>query len=89
MVDVCLRKSINRIELKQQKSNQMPIPDFQSIMLPLLQSCADGQEHGLRETIETLATTFQLTEEERQELLPSGSQAIFDNRVGWSKPHWR
>ncbi|MBK8562747.1 MAG: hypothetical protein IPN76_05235 [Saprospiraceae bacterium] len=34
----------------------MPIPDFQSIMLPLLQSCADGQEHGLRETIETLAT---------------------------------
>ncbi|MCU0345829.1 MAG: restriction endonuclease [Saprospiraceae bacterium] len=65
----------------------MPIPDFQSILLPLLQSCADGQEHGLRETIETLATTFQLTEEERQELLPSGSQAIFDNRVGWSKTH--
>ena len=56
-------------------------------MLPLLKSCSDGQEHSLRETIETLADEFQLTEEERQELLPSGTQAVFNNRVGWSKTH--
>jgi restriction system protein len=55
----------------------MPIPDFQSILLPLLQSCADSQEHGLRETIETLATSFQLTEEERQELLPCGIPNVY------------
>ncbi|MCU0345831.1 MAG: hypothetical protein MUC59_02730 [Saprospiraceae bacterium] len=55
----------------------MPIPDFQSNLLPLLQSCTDGQEHGLRETIAALATTFQLTEEERQELLPSGFHNVY------------
>lgn len=65
----------------------MPIPDFQTIMLPLLSFTNDEQEHSLRETIENLAILFKLTPEERQEMLPSGSQAIFDNRVGWSKMH--
>ncbi|WP_367186592.1 winged helix-turn-helix domain-containing protein, partial [Thermosynechococcus sp. Uc] len=53
----------------------MPIPDFQSIMLPLLEFASDGQEHSLRETIEALADKFNLTEEERSKLLPSGQQA--------------
>ena len=65
----------------------MPIPDFQSIMLPLLKFAGDGQEHSLRETIEALANEFNLTEEERSELLPSGQQAIFDNRVGWARTY--
>ena len=65
----------------------MAIPDFQSIMLPLLQYARDGQERSLRATIDALAHVFQLSEEERRELLPSGAQPIFDNRVGWARTY--
>jgi len=56
-------------------------------MLPLLKFASDGQEHSLRETIEALADKFNLTVEERSELLPSGQQAVFDNRVGWARTY--
>jgi restriction system protein len=62
----------------------MPIPDYQSIMLPLLKYSHDQKEHSLRETIETLASGFSLTDDEKKALLPSGQQTIFDNRVGWA-----
>jgi restriction system protein len=65
------------------------IPDYQSVMLPLLRLAADGQEHSLREAIERLADEFGLNEEERKELLPSGSQATFDNRVGWARAYMK
>lgn len=65
----------------------MGIPDFQSIMLPLLKFTADQQEHSLREAIENLTSIFGLSEQERKELLPSGSHALFDNRVSWAKTH--
>lgn len=65
----------------------MAIPDYQSIMLPLLKFSADQKEHSLREAIEALAKQFHLTDEERRELLPSGQQAIFDNRVGWARTY--
>lgn len=65
----------------------MPIPDFQTVMLPLLTFTGDNKEHSLREAIEHLGHHFGLTAAERQELLPSGAQAIFDNRVGWAKTH--
>lgn len=63
------------------------IPDYQSLMLPLLKLVSDRQEHKYRDLIENLATEFQLTDEERKELLASGNQAIFDNRVGWAKTY--
>ena len=65
----------------------MPIPDYQSIMLPLLTMASDRQEHSYREAVNTLVDQFKLTEEERRELLPSGKQPIFDNRVGWAKTY--
>ena len=65
----------------------MAIPDYQSIMLPLLRLAGDRQEHSLREVIEALAGEFYLTDEERKELLPSGRQATFDNRVGWARTY--
>ncbi|MDL1870703.1 restriction endonuclease [Deltaproteobacteria bacterium PRO3] len=65
----------------------MPIPDYQSTMLPLLQFVADGQEHSLREVIEGLADKFNLTELERKDLLPSGQQPVFDNRVAWARTY--
>jgi restriction system protein len=65
----------------------MTIPDYQSIMLPLLQFAGDKKEHSLRETIEALADVFSLSNEERKQLLPSGRQATFDNRVGWARTY--
>ncbi|MCZ8100253.1 MAG: winged helix-turn-helix domain-containing protein, partial [Burkholderiales bacterium] len=65
----------------------MPIPDFQSIMLPLLKILADGKIYKYREIIEALVREFQVTEAERKEMLPSGQQEIFSNRVGWAKTY--
>ena len=65
----------------------MPIPDYQTLMLPLLRFAADGNDHTTREAVEILATEFQLTPAERNELLASGQQAIFNNRVGWANSY--
>lgn len=65
----------------------MAIPDYQTIMLPLLKYADDKQEHSLRETIDFLANQFKLNDDERKELLPSGQQPIFVNRVGWARTY--
>ena len=62
----------------------MPIPDFQTLMLPLLEFVGDRDEHSFKQAIPYLANKFNLTEEEKRELLPSGKQAKFNNRVYWS-----
>jgi len=56
-------------------------------MLPLLKRLEDGKEHELRELREQVARLLGLTEEERAQLLPSGSQPVFDNRFGWAKTY--
>ena len=65
----------------------MVIPDYQSLMLPLLKYAENGKEHRIRDAIEQLAEEFRLSEEERKELLPSGQQVIFKNRVGWANTY--
>jgi restriction system protein len=65
----------------------MPIPDFQSLMLPLLKTLSDREEHSLKEIIEALADQYNLTQAERSELLPSGQQPIFYNRVVWANTY--
>ena len=65
----------------------MAIPDYQSCMLPLLEFLGDQNEHSLRETIDHLTNHFKLTEEELKQLLPSGQQAVFDNRVAWARTY--
>jgi restriction endonuclease Mrr len=67
----------------------MAIPDFQTIMLPLLKQLGDGEEHTNQETADVLAREFDLTDEERSQLLPSGSQTVFTNRVAWAKAHFK
>lgn len=67
----------------------MSIPDYQSIMLPLLHFASDEKEHSLREAIDVLAEKFALSKEERKELLPSGRQPTFDNRVGWARTYMK
>lgn len=67
----------------------MPIPDFQSVMRPLMDVISDGKEHSTRETLDRLGDHFELTGEERKRLLPSGRQEVFTNRVAWAKTHLR
>jgi len=63
------------------------IPDFQTVMLPLLLHLSDGKEHSNQETLKSLAEHFQLTDDELAQRLPSGLQAIFTNRIAWAKSH--
>ncbi len=65
----------------------MPIPDFQSLMRPLLEAHADGKEHLNRDLVARLAEQFSLSHDERREMLPSGGARLFDNRIGWAKSH--
>lgn len=65
----------------------MAIPDFQTLMLPVLTTVSDGNEHLFRDLVESLASKFGLTPEERKQLLPSGRYPTFDNRVGWAKTY--
>jgi len=63
------------------------IPDYQSIMLPLLEITGDKKEHTLQEARDSLAKYFRLTEQERLKLLPKSKQKMFDNRVGWARTY--
>ncbi len=65
----------------------MPVPDYQSLMLPLLRQLEDGKEHQLKDVREEVAAVLGLTDGDRAELLPSGKQSIFDNRLGWAKTY--
>jgi len=65
----------------------MAIPDYQTCMLPFLRHLADGQEHSLRDAEEALAAHFRLSAAERAELLPSGQQGVFKNRIGWARTY--
>lgn len=65
----------------------MAIPDYQTIMLPVLKFAGDKKEHSIREAIDHIADLFKLTEEQRKEVLPSGRSYIIDNRVGWARTY--
>ncbi len=65
----------------------MAIPDFQTIMLPLVKLAADGKDHSIHEAVEKLAIEFNLTDEDKVKLIPSGLQPVFYNRVGWARTH--
>lgn len=65
----------------------MPIPDYQTIMLPLLQSVADKKEYLFKDIVTLLGKQFRLTDQELSELLPSGQSLLFANRVGWARTY--
>jgi restriction system protein len=65
------------------------VPDYQSLMLPLLKIINDEQEHAMKEIIESLSIKLNLSEEDKNELLPSGSQKKFNNRVAWAKTYMK
>lgn len=65
----------------------MTIPDFQTVMRPILVHLADGEARRSRGVKDLVADEFGLTDEERAEMLPSGRQRIIDNRVSWALTH--
>jgi restriction system protein len=64
----------------------MAIPDYQSLMLPVLSAASKG-EARIGDVVDRLANDLALTDEERAQLLPSGRQALFANRVHWAKTY--
>ena len=65
----------------------MTIPDYQSLMRPLLAFGSDGSEKNINDAIKGIADQLQLTDDEQHQLLPSGKQAIFANRVHWARTY--
>lgn len=65
----------------------MSIPKYHELMLPMLNELASGNEKTISDLKNKLAKDFKLSEEELKELLPSGNQLIFDNRVGWARTY--
>jgi restriction system protein len=65
----------------------MAIPDFQTLMLPVLRLASTEKEIRFRDAVERLADEFGLSDVERNTLLPSGSQPLFSNRVGWARTY--
>jgi restriction system protein len=62
----------------------MAVPGYQDLMLPLLKLTADGKEHSISEALEVLAERMQISEEDQNELLPSGTQTRYYNRLCWA-----
>lgn len=65
----------------------MSIPNYQRFMYPFLELLRDQEEHTLQEAYRYLADYFNLSKEERAELLPSGKQLVFQNRIGWARTY--
>ena len=62
----------------------MPVPDYQTMMLPVLRCISDGKEHERKVIRKQIADIFHLTDDDLAEKIPSGNQSTFDNRVGWA-----
>lgn len=63
----------------------MAVPDFQSFFLPLLQYSSDGELHNTKDAYAAMVDYFRLSQEDRQEMLPSGKQATYKNRIAWAR----
>lgn len=64
----------------------MPIPDYQSLMLPVLKLAEAGEIH-VRDATDRLAQELALTPDERATMLPSGRQTLLSNRMHWAKTY--
>ncbi|CAI8815343.1 restriction endonuclease [Pseudomonas sp. IT-P4] len=65
----------------------MAVPDFQSVMRPVLAEVANGLPISLKSLREQVIEQFQLSEVERHEMLPSGRQTVINNRIGWARTY--
>lgn len=67
----------------------MAIPDYQTVMLPLLRRIGDGKLRLFKDVVAELADEFALTADERAHLLPSGGTLTFASRAGWAKTYMK
>jgi restriction system protein len=65
----------------------MAIPDYQTIMLPLLRLAGRGAEHSTQDAVETIIEEFGLSGAEREQILPGGTKTVISNRVQWAKTY--
>ena len=65
----------------------MPVPDFQTIMLPFLKNLSDGNNQSLNKVMDDLAVHFNLTDDDLALRVPSGQMGLFRNRVGWTRSY--
>jgi restriction system protein len=77
---------MNRLLCSSENKN-MSIPDYQTVMLPLLKLVAKYDQIKMSGVTQLIADEFRLTEDERRELLPSGKQPIIQNRVAWARTY--
>lgn len=63
----------------------MTVPDFQTLMRPLLECAQNGHEVKTSDCIEIIAKRFNISEADREQLLPSGRQTVLTNRVHWAR----
>src|ERR1700722_18174178 len=62
----------------------MPVPDFQTFMLPVLREFADGAEHVYKDIRERVAASLNLSAEDLADRIPSGKKTRVDDRAGWA-----
>ena len=65
----------------------MAIPDYQTLMRPLLVTLQKGESKKLSVIVEELSVQFELTDDERRERIPSGGSTLMHNRVGWARTY--
>jgi restriction system protein len=65
----------------------MAIPDYQTLMLPVLRATADGDEQQMKELISLPIDKYDMTDEEQTQLLPGGAAHVFGSRVAWAKTY--
>ena len=75
------------VSVPRKTGEKMAIPKYDEMYRVFLDCLADMQPHGSKEVRDVIAARLSVSEAERQELLPSGRQTIFDNRVGWTRTY--
>lgn len=65
----------------------MPNPSYDKYMKPLLELAADGRQHTARESYDAMASSFNLSAEDKLQLIPSGRQRMYQNRIGWARTY--
>ena len=65
----------------------MSLPKYHELYAPFLKTLQDGQIHTMKEIKQSVADQMHLTEADLAERLPSGKQAVFDNRIGWTRTY--
>ena len=73
--------------LEERRLIDMPIPDYETLMMPLLKLTADGGEHSIDNLSSKLADEFKLTDSEREQRIPSGQSSYIKNRTGWARTY--